>query len=599
MRSEAGPQALYFGPADGQLFGWLHLPADGSAPRTGLVICNPFGFEEVCAHRSLRDLAAAAAASGIATLRFDYAGCGDSAGDEFSPRQLESWVASVHEAAAFLKCSTGLDRVCLLGLRLGAAVASLAAVQRDDVQDLIAIAPVIRGRGYLRELRALDAVKRQARAHGEPAGEYFESAGFLMTRETSESIAGLDLHALPRAPAGMVLIVERDDLPGSDGWAETLQRLGADASVALWPGYIGMMDDPRRARTPDAIVQGITGRLSRCMVKAGAGKDTGAHSARIVVPTNAGEVVVREKPLRLDTGSSVLFGILTDTLDAHAGADRAGTRGVVMLNAGSVHRIGPDRMWVQLARAWAARGFVVLRLDISGIGDSPPRQGQPENEVYSGQALEDVALALNYMRDRLGVQRLHLLGLCSGAYHAFKAAAAGHAIDSAVMINPLTFHWREGTVMDQELLEADVLEVAHRYRRTVFSREPWVKLLRGQLHLRLVTEVVVRRVSSALIDALRDWARVLGLHFEQDLAEALLATVERGIRLSFVFAATSPGYDLLRRQGGRVVNRLRHRGGLSIDLVEDADHTFTHYEARKRLIPALERLMFSGPDWRK
>ena len=49
------------------------------------MICNPFGFEEVCAHRSLRHLAGAAAAAGIAALRFDYAGCGNSSGDESDP----------------------------------------------------------------------------------------------------------------------------------------------------------------------------------------------------------------------------------------------------------------------------------------------------------------------------------------------------------------------------------------------------------------------------------------------------------------------------------------------------------------------------------
>ena len=596
MMTAAGPRALYFGSAAEPLFGWLHRPPGDSALDVGLVICNPFGFEEVCAHRSLKDLANAAAASGVTTLRFDYAGCGNSCGDDFEPQRLRAWVRSVHEAVGFLKQVAGLDRVCLLGLRLGAAIAALAAVERDDVHGLIAIAPVVGGRAYLRELRALDAVKRQARAHGESGGDLLESAGFLMTRETSESVARLDLHALPRAPAGRVLIVERDDVPGSDDWAGTLERLGAAATVVRWAGYVGMMDDPRRARVPEAIVAGVVDRLAQWTAKRGgqaiADDSAGARSALFRVSTNPRDKMVRETIVQIDTGTSRLFGIATGELEARQPEGRAACPGVLMLNAGSVHHIGPDRMWVQLARAWAARGFVVLRLDISGIGDSPPRRGHADNEVYSPQAMNDVALALDYMRDQLGVERRHLLGLCSGAYHAFKAAAAGHAMASAVMINPLTFFWREGAVMDGELMEDDVLEVASKYRSTLFTREPWLKLLRGQLDLRVVVQVVFRRIADMLRDELRELMRLVGIRPEEDLAGKLSATADQGTSLRFVFAATSPGHALLRRQGGRIVKQLLDRGDLSIDLIPDADHTFTHLAARARLLSALERLMF-------
>ena len=39
----------YFGPTDRPLFGWIHrAPAP---PHLGLVVCSPFGYEAVCAHR--------------------------------------------------------------------------------------------------------------------------------------------------------------------------------------------------------------------------------------------------------------------------------------------------------------------------------------------------------------------------------------------------------------------------------------------------------------------------------------------------------------------------------------------------------------------
>src|SRR5690242_1473359 len=142
------PEAHYFGSRSPDLFGWLHRAAGDEkpapAPALGLVICNPFGFEEVCAHRSLRHFAAAAAAAGVPALRFDYAGCGNSRGDEFQPDTLAAWIRSIHEAVERLKQATGVSRVCLLGLRLGASLAALAAALRNDVAAWIAIAPIVR-----------------------------------------------------------------------------------------------------------------------------------------------------------------------------------------------------------------------------------------------------------------------------------------------------------------------------------------------------------------------------------------------------------------------------------------------------------------------
>ena len=72
-------EALYFDSGPHSLFGWLHRAAGGKGSGLGLVLCNPFGYEAVCAHRGVRTLAEVAAARGVDALRFDYSGTGDSA----------------------------------------------------------------------------------------------------------------------------------------------------------------------------------------------------------------------------------------------------------------------------------------------------------------------------------------------------------------------------------------------------------------------------------------------------------------------------------------------------------------------------------------
>jgi pimeloyl-ACP methyl ester carboxylesterase len=95
------------------------------------------------------------ASMGLPCIRFNYLGCGNSAQDEFSADQMRGWVACIHEAIEALKDLGNVERVILVGFRLGFSLAAKATEQRDDVYGLVAISPVIRGRNYVRELRLL------------------------------------------------------------------------------------------------------------------------------------------------------------------------------------------------------------------------------------------------------------------------------------------------------------------------------------------------------------------------------------------------------------------------------------------------------------
>ena len=188
------------------------------------------------------------------------------------------------------------------------------------------------------------------------------------------------------------------------------------------------------------------------------------------------------------------------------------------------------------------------------------------------------------------------MGLCSGAYHAFKAAVAGQAVASGVMINPLTYFWREGTVLS-DVKEYEISALTSRYRDKFFTAEPWIRLLRGELDLRLIIEVLLRRLGNVVAPHLLELARRLRWPIAQDLADELRSAVQRGVRLRFVFATHAPGHALLYRQSGRAMAELLRRGQASIDFIAGADHTFTRLEARERLVLLLDGLIpaASGP----
>ncbi len=576
-------QALYFGPEGARLFGWLHLPAPGARRGIGVVVCNPFGFEEVCAHRSLRQFAMAFSEQGWPSLRFDHAGCGDSEGDEFQPDVPARWLAGVNAAIDTLKATGGVQQVVLVGVRLGATLAALAGAGRDDVAGLMAIAPVVRGRGYIRELTMLGQGGRAADAS---QADVLETAGFVMARATEDHLSQLDLRSLSKAPAPRVLIVPRDDIDDGIDWQRSLVALGADVQVERLPGYVNMMEDPQRAVAPLRMVEGL--------VRALRGWDDALALRPIAAAPSIGDPVLRlsaaavqERPVHMPTSSaSSLFGVLTEPDGVAA---QPGRPAVLMLNSGAVHHIGPNRLWTRLARQWAARGVTVLRMDLSGVGDSASRPGAPDNVVYSAHAMQDVTDALAYLRNELGAGECHLLGLCSGGYHAFKAAVAGQPVASSTVINPLTYFWHDGDTL-HDVKDYQLAELTSRYRDKVFTPEPWLKLLRGQLDARVILQVGLRRAWGHVEPHLLRLARRLRIPLQNDLAGELARAVGQGIRLRFVFAAHAPGYDLLRKQGGSAIDRLVERQLASLDFVPDADHTFTRLEARERLVALLDRL---------
>lgn len=95
--------------------------------------------------------------------------------------------------------------------------------------------------------------------------------------------------------------------------------------------------------------------------------------------------------------------------------------GFILLNAGVIHRIGPHRINVKLARALVGNGFASLRFDLSGQGDSLSIvDAAPIRE----QAVADVRGAMDHMERTVGIRQFAVAGLCSGAHHAVSTGLA-------------------------------------------------------------------------------------------------------------------------------------------------------------------------------
>lgn len=107
---------------------------------------------------------------------------------------------------------------------------------------------------------------------------------------------------------------------------------------------------------------------------------------------------------------------------------------VLILGAGIIHKVGPSRVSVRLARALAAAGHPSLRFDLSGIGDSTRRNGDSLKAIVQDDIRDAISLLLEQCpewQDGVG-----LVGFCSGADNGFYVAADDHRVSSVVLFDP-------------------------------------------------------------------------------------------------------------------------------------------------------------------
>jgi exosortase A-associated hydrolase 2 len=144
-----------------RFFGILHEPA--LAPTGyGWVFCHPFAEEKLWTQRVYVSFARALAARGSWVLRFDAMGNGDSEG-RFAESSVESTLSDIDCAIRLLKQSGGRNLgIGLVGLRLGATFAALAAERHPDLAKLILWEPITDGARYMQEMLRVNLTTQTA-----------------------------------------------------------------------------------------------------------------------------------------------------------------------------------------------------------------------------------------------------------------------------------------------------------------------------------------------------------------------------------------------------------------------------------------------------
>ncbi len=239
---------------------------------------------------------------------------------------------------------------------------------------------------------------------------------------------------------------------------------------------------------------------------------------------------------------------------------------VLLLNAGLLHRVGPNRLHVEMARRLADNGYATLRFDMAGVGDSDVLEG---GLLYIERSRQDVIDAMDALAEEIDGERFVVMGLCTGAYNAFRAAVADERVVGCVLLDGYSYPTIRSRFMH--------------YRTRIFELDRWIGYIKRRFGLE--TTAASSAVQGDLV--VFENEVVPAERFATELAQL----VDRGVQMLLVYTGLGPLAFTYERQLHDAFPRIDLDGSAIVHFYRDADHTFTLPGHRARLLDDIDSWM--------
>ncbi len=523
------------------------------------MLCPPLGDELTLSYPTLRVLADELAQAGLAVLRFDYAGTGDSADPRSADSYVEVWRRGVEAAVRFAN-SWNCGNVSLVGLRLGALLAASVAPACDPLVTVL-WDPCLSGRHFLRQQQALQTMESgPPDAHVDGSKE---AGGYLYDAATAAALGALRLDdVVERIGSGgattQYLLLAR---PGDESSAAISElRSHPSCSFELAAEQDALLHRPSFAtRVPVATVRSIRDFVAAPYSQVRLSPIEAELEERAIVAID-GSHVTTERFVWLKDGDG--FGIVTEP----AGSPIYGT--LICTNVAAEHHIGPRRAWVELARAAAASGLMTVRFDRTGAGDSGAVPvNNHDAHVYTPAIRHEVGALIESIAAWPSSNWLCAVGSCSGAWAL--AASAPTKLRMVWLVN-FTRWTRKGVhaaapPSSQPALRVDGQRPIDTFLRIRPIPRKWRDAARTRAPYRLVV-----------------WAARAGL--AQCPEPVLVRLARTGARVEVTLSP--PDWAGFRKKRGLDAMRRLQAQGRAVDInpADDIDHALMRVNARRELI---------------
>lgn len=566
----SGARGLYLDCGE-PVFALFDEPAAGDPTRPGVLICPPWGWDELASYRSRRRWAEALAAEGHPVLRIDLPATGDSGGDIAAPDLFDQWIGAIVKAGEWLRGEDSAAGLALLGLGLGGLLAEEALARGLVAEELVCWGAPPSGRHFAREARAFAALQG-GRPADVPDGPqalpdgWLEAGGFLLSADTLARLKKLAPTAIPLSR--QALLIGRDGVADTAG-AERLTAAGVEVSEDPGSGWGAFIAHPETTTLPTGVEKVVSGWLGRSP-----GEHAAAPRSPATVPAAARATIGdhTEEAVRLPMGFGDAFGILARP----AGAAGDGTC-AVFLNAGAIRHVGPNRLWTEAARDLGDAGMPSLRIDLESIGEADGDEAR-RGEIaafYDPVFVTQLIGVLDWL-EREGVGcRFRLIGLCAGAYWAFRAGLVDDRVEAEVLLNAGALVWHARILEERD---------GRRFGR-VFKRRWWGMLWRREIKASSVLRLV-RLIPATLARLVKGRFAAGSAPGGTSIAEDLGALPPTR-RVVMGFSGSEPLREELEALG--IADQLDRWPGVEIVELPGADHTLRSAVAQATALELIER----------
>jgi len=243
---------------------------------------------------------------------------------------------------------------------------------------------------------------------------------------------------------------------------------------------------------------------------------------------------------------------------------------IILLNAGILHRVGPNRFHVKLARKMAEYGFTVLRFDQSGKGDSETSKKGIE---FEEQTVCDTRAAMDYLSFVKNIDRFILIGICSGADYTVNVAYRDERVVGIIGIN--------GYYLDNAILESMSSDITasiqgRYYRKNLFNIKSWMRFISGKSNICKIWHYVKTKIEHILK---KEKQKVL---FESD-STILKLLKNYNMPVLLVYSEGSSAWDTFQMVIADQINNLSGDKPV-IKTIDKTDHVFALLESQSNLL---------------
>lgn len=238
---------------------------------------------------------------------------------------------------------------------------------------------------------------------------------------------------------------------------------------------------------------------------------------------------------------------------------KAADAGVMFVHAGSGNRLGPHRMFVEMAEGLNILGYPTFRFDLSGCGDST---GAISRNGIRAQ-VTDVVEATRFFVALTNLKSVVLLGISRGAHICFTVMAEYHLPLGGMILLSMPV---SSTGSALKSFGSRLAEYTCKLKDPKYLR----KLLSGQAD--------ITQIRKTLMTALR-----LGHRYRQ----AERKTFKSKCQILFIYGQRDP----ISAKSRRHYTSKCHQNNLVYDLyiVAGANHSFFHYKWKEEICNVSER----------